>query len=126
MANDESRGLRGLVAGTAGLIRIDEVWMSVEPIDMRAGMDTALARVVSVFGYARAHHAYLFANKRMKVLVHDGFGIWLCARRLHRGRFAWATSDRGTKLSMSAEQLNALVVGLPWQQLDDLATIRVI
>ena len=57
---------------------------------MRAGMDTVLARVVSVFGYARAHHAYLFANKRanrMKVLVHDGFGIWLCARRLHRGRF---------------------------------------
>jgi transposase len=111
------------------LIRIDEVWMSVEPLDMRAGMDTALARVVSVFGYARAHHAYLFANKRsnrMKVLVHDGFGIWLCARRLHRGRFAWATSDRGTKLSMSAEQLNALVVGLPWQRLDDLATIRVI
>jgi transposase len=111
------------------LIRIDEVWMSVEPLDMRAGMDTALARVVSVFGYARAHHAYLFANKRanrMKVLVHDGFGIWLCARRLHRGRFSWPTSDRGAKLSMSAEQLNALVVGLPWQQLDDLAMIRVI
>ena len=111
------------------MIRIDEVWMSVEPLDMRAGMDTALARVVSVFGYARAHHAYLFAKKRanrMKVLVHDGFGIWLCARRLHRGRFCWSSSDRGTKLSMSAEQLNALVVGLPWQQLDDLATIRVI
>ena len=104
------------------MIRIDEVWMSVEPLDMRAGMDTALARVVSVFGYARAHHAYLFANKRanrMKVLVHD-------ARRLHRGRFCWAASDRGAKLSMSAEQLNALVVGLPWQQIDDLATIRVI
>ena len=111
------------------MIRIDEVWMAVEPLDMRAGMDTALARVVSVFGYARAHHAYLFANKRsnrMKVLVHDGFGIWLCARRLHRGRFAWAASGRGTKLSMSAEQLSALVVGLPWQQLDDLAMIRVI
>jgi transposase len=129
VADDEPGGVRGLVAGPAGLIRIDEVWMSEEPLDMRAGMDTALARVVSVFGYARAHHAYLFANKRanrMKVLVHDGFGIWLCARRLHRGRFSWATSDRGAKLSMSAEQLNALVVGLPWQQLDDLATIRVI
>jgi transposase len=121
--------VRELVAGAAGLIRIDEAWLAVEPLDMRAGTDTALARVVSVFGYARAHHAYLFANKRanrMKVLVHDGFGIWLCARRLHRGRFSWVTSDRGAKLSMSAEQLSALVVGLPWQQLDDLATIRVI
>jgi transposase len=59
------------------LIRLDEVWMAVEPLDMRAGMDTALARVVSVFGDARAHHAYLFANKRasrMKVLAHDGLG----------------------------------------------------
>jgi hypothetical protein len=31
--------------------------------------------VVKVFGEARAHHAYLFANRRanrIKVLVHDG------------------------------------------------------
>jgi hypothetical protein len=26
---------------------------------MRAGVDTAIARVVNVFGEARAHHAYL-------------------------------------------------------------------
>jgi hypothetical protein len=67
------------------VIRIDAVWMSVEPLDMRAGTETALARVVKVFGEARPHHAYLFANRRanrMKVLVHDGIGIWLCARRL--------------------------------------------
>jgi transposase len=111
------------------LIRIDEVWMAVEPLDMRAGIDTALTRVVSVFGHARAHHAYLFANKRanrMKVLVHDGFGIWLCARRLHRGCFAWGASDRGSRISMTAEQLNALVVGLPWRQLSELAVLRVI
>ncbi|MDO8448703.1 MAG: hypothetical protein Q7T10_07840 [Rhodoferax sp.] len=31
---------------------------------MRAGTDTALARVVSVFGAAHPHTAYLFANKR--------------------------------------------------------------
>jgi len=109
------------------VIRIDAVWMAVEPLDMRAGTDSAMARVVSVFGFAKAHHAYLFANKRatrMKVLVRDGFGVWLCARRLHRGQFVW--SDRGVQTSLSAEQLNALVVGLPWQQLSDLATIRVI
>ena len=57
------------------------------------GPDTALARVVGVFGSARPHHAYVFTNRRanrLKVLVHDGFGLWLCARRLYRGRFVWA------------------------------------
>ena len=36
------------------MIRIDAVWLAVEPLDMRAGTDTALARVVRVFGEARA------------------------------------------------------------------------
>ena len=54
------------------VIRVDAAWLAVEPLDMRAGVDKALARVVSVFGEARAHHAYLFINKRanrMKVLL---------------------------------------------------------
>jgi transposase len=51
-----------------------------------------MARVVTVFGAARPHHAYLFANRRanrMKVLVHDGIGVWLAARRLNSGKFVW-------------------------------------
>lgn len=46
------------------MIRIDTVWLAVEPLDMRAGTETAMARVVKVFGAARPHHAYLFANRR--------------------------------------------------------------
>jgi transposase len=110
------------------MIRIDAVWMAVEPMDMRAGMDTALGRVVKVFGAARPHHAYLFANRRanrIKVLVHDGLGIWLAARRLHRGRFAWSDSSE-TTISLSPEQLDALVIGLPWQRLGEAATITLI
>jgi transposase len=56
------------------MIRIDAVWLSTVPLDMRAGTDTALARVVSIFGAAHPHTAYLFANRRanrMKVLVHE-------------------------------------------------------
>ena len=34
------------------MIRIDAVWLATEPMDMRAGTDTALARVVKVFGAA--------------------------------------------------------------------------
>lgn len=46
------------------MIHIEAVWLAIEPMDMRAGTDTALARVVRVFGAARPHHAYLFANRR--------------------------------------------------------------
>jgi transposase len=104
------------------VIRIDSVWLAAEPLDMRAGTDTALARVVQVFGSAKPHHAYLFANlraNRMKVLVHDGIGIWLCARRLHQGRFLWANTALGAQMALSREQLDALVLGLPWQRLGD-------
>jgi hypothetical protein len=64
------------------MIRIDAVWLASEPLDMRAGIDSALARVANVFGGAHPHTAYLFANRRanrMKVLVHDGIGFWLAA-----------------------------------------------
>ena len=82
------------------MIRVDNLWLAVEPLDMRSGTEAALARVVKVFGAARPHHAYLFANRRanrMKVLVHDGIGVWLAARRLNSGRFVWprdAVTDR--------------------------------
>jgi transposase len=111
------------------VIRVDAAWFAVEALDMRAGLDTALARVVSVFGQAQAHHAYVFVNKRatrMKVLVHDGFGLWLCARRLYEGSFirAGMTQERG--LALSHEQLQAIVVGLPWERLDERTKIRVL
>lgn len=110
------------------MIRIDAVWLAVEPIDMRAGTDAALARVVRVFGEARPHHAYLFTNRRtnrIKMLVHDGIGIWLCARRLHQGRFIWTSAESECRLTISHEQLQALVIGLPWCRIGAQATIRV-
>jgi transposase len=67
------------------MIRIDSIWLATEPMNMRAGTDTALTRVMSVFGAAQTHCAYLFANRRgnrMKVLMHDSLGIWLAACRL--------------------------------------------
>jgi len=64
------------------MIRIEQVWLSKAPLDMRAGPETCLARVVQRFGAAKPQCAYVFLNKRanrMKVLVHDGFGLWLAA-----------------------------------------------
>ena len=118
------------------MIRIDAVWLAVEPIDMRAGADRLLASVVQVFGAARAHHGYLFANARqtrIKLLVHDGFGVWCAARRLNKGSFEWPCSARtgartgpaaGTApLTLTLDQFNALVLGLPWQRLEQLRCI---
>jgi len=110
------------------LIRVDEVWMAAQPLDMRMGTEAALAMVVKVFGAAHPHHAYVFANRRanrMKALVHDGIGVWLVARRLNAGKFAWA-SEGSANLSLSKTQLDALVLGLPWQRLGEDGVIRVI
>lgn len=110
------------------MIRIDALWLATEPLDMRAGTDTALARVVAVFGAARAHHAYLFANRRanrMKVLVHDGIGVWLAARRLNSGKFVWPREVALTA-TLSRPQFDALVLGLPWQRLGDGGVITVL
>jgi len=111
------------------MIRIDEIWLAREPLDIRAGPDTTLARVVQSFGEAPPHCAYLFANKlanQMKVLVHDGFGLWLAARRLHRGKFVWSALREDEAIALDAEQLQALVIGLPWQRAGGAATISVL
>ena len=82
----------------------------------------------NVFGEARPHHAYLFANRRgnrMKVLVHDGIGVWLAARRLNSGKFVWP-KDTTTTVSLSRVQLDALVLGLPWQRVGEAGVIRVL
>jgi transposase len=121
--------VRSPAAGVDAVIRIDAAWIAVEPLDMRAGVDTALARVVSVFGSARSHHAYLFLNRRasrLKVLVHDGFGLWLCARRLQQGQFVRPDTHLGSRLELTSEQLQALVIGLPWQRLSEYAHISVL
>lgn len=100
--------------------------MAAESLDMRAGTDTALSSVVQVFGAVKPYYAYFFANRcanRMKMLVHDGIGIWLPTRRLHQGRFLWANTALGAQMALSREQLDALVLGLPWQRLGDAGAI---
>ena len=83
----------------------------------------------SIFHQRQQHCAYLFANRRanrMKVLVHDGLGIWLAARRLHQGKFFWPGSRHGSQMELGAEQLHALVLGLPWQRLGPDSAISIL
>ena len=105
------------------------MWLCTQPLDMRAGAERLLATVVTTLGAARAHHGYLFANARatrVKLLVHDGFGVWCAARRLNAGRFVWATSlpmGSSGALQLTRQQFDALVLGLPWQRLPQMEAI---
>ena len=110
------------------MIRIDSLWIAVEPMDMRAGAERLLASVVRVFGSAQVHHGYLFANARttrIKLLVHDGFGVWCAARRLNVGRFVWPreVSAGVAPMALTQQQFDALVLGLPWQRLTQMQVI---
>ncbi|MBB5217587.1 IS66 family insertion sequence element accessory protein TnpB [Parapusillimonas granuli] len=112
----------------AALIRIDQIWLAVEPVDMRSGIDRLLARVVEVFGASQPYHAYLFANRRgtrLKVLVCDGFGVWLAVRRLHQGSMHWPRPG-DMCMELTAEQAQALVIGLSWQRLGQFDTISIL
>ena len=102
------------------MIRIEAVWLALGASDLRGGIDKLLALVVHSFALgAQAHHAYVFANRRadrLKVLVYDGTGMWLCTRRLQAGSFAWPRESSGS-LGLTREQFDWLVAGLPWQRL---------
>jgi transposase len=111
------------------VIRIDTLWLCAQPQDMRAGTDRLLNIVINTVGQARAHHGYLFANARatrIKLVVHDGFGVWCATRRLHAGRFVWLERGAGSTvpaLQLTAQQFDALALGLPWQRLGELSVI---
>lgn len=125
--------MRDLVARVAAmmalpLLQVDALWLAIEPMDMRAGTERLLARVVQVFGSAQAHHGYLFANARatrIKLLVHDGFGVWCAARRLNTGSFVWPRhgADHAAPLALTKAQFDALVLGLPWARLEQMRVI---
>ena len=102
------------------MIRVEAIWLALGASDLRGGIDTLLGLVLRGFaGGAQAHHAYVFANRRadrIKVLVYDGVGLWLCTRRLQAGGFDWPREDAGA-LELTREQFDWLVAGLPWQRL---------
>ena len=51
------------------MIRIDAMWLAIEPLDMRAGADRLMARVVEVFGVCvrRSHLESSPTNKDARV-----------------------------------------------------------
>lgn len=96
------------------------VWLALEPVDMRLGMDGLARLLQAALGHSPCDGgAYAFRNRRgtrLKLLVWDGNGVWLCQRRLHRGAFVWPRAG-AQSCSLSAEQWQWLIAGVDWQRL---------
>ncbi len=96
------------------------IYMAVQPVDMRLGADGLALQVQLALGCRPFDgSAYLFRNRRgnrIKVLVCDGQGLWLCQRRLHQGAFVWAQAGEAT-VTLSETQWRWLVAGVDWQRL---------
>ena len=110
-----------------GLGLATRIYLAVEAIDMRKGFD-------GLYGLVRDHlgedplsgHLFLFTNRgktRLKALVWDGSGLWVCAKRLEKGRFRWP--EAGTRsVTMRAEELAMLVNGLDLKHTEPRAWYR--
>lgn len=102
------------------MIAVEHWWLSAQTVDMRCGIDRLSARVLSTASASVVPHTgYVFCNRRgtrLKVLVWDGLGFWLCARRLERGRFVLPAAD-ADRVELSAEQFAWLAAGVDWQRL---------
>ena len=65
-------------------------------------------------------HLFLFCNaqrNRLKVLHWDGSGLWICAKKLMKGRFGWPQSgDAQGKVVLSHEELSLLLGGIDLAQ----------
>ena len=100
-----------------GLGPATRIHVGLEAVDMRKGFD-------GLFGLVRNHlgqdplsgHLFLFSNRgrtRLKVVVWDGSGLWVCAKRLERGRFQWPKAGPGERqVTMRPEQLTLLLNGM--------------
>jgi transposase len=102
-------------------------WIAVAPIDMRKGIDGLASTVLETFGHnAFDGSAYLFRNRsgnRLKILMADSQGFWLCQRRLYRGGFTWP-HVKDTLFELSAAQFAWLVKGIDWTRLSEDSTMR--
>lgn len=97
-----------------------QIWMAVAPVDMRRGLDGLSALVQHSLGHAPcAGSAFIFRNRagnRLRLLLWDGNGVWLCQRRLHQGHFVWPKTHDAV-FALSQAQWQWLVAGVDWQRL---------
>lgn len=103
-----------------GLGLATKIYIALEAVDMRKGFEGLHGLVRDQLGQdPLSGHLFLFTNRtrtRLKALVWDGSGLWVCAKRLEKGRFHWPTGAGGRSVTMRAEELAMLVNGLDLKQ----------
>ena len=109
-----------------------KVFLALEPCDMRKGFQGLHALVTERLQEdLRQGALFVFTNRRhsrLKILVWDGTGLWLCTKRLEQGTFSWPRSvtPAATKLKLTPEALALLTDGVdlhgaklrPWYERD--------
>lgn len=94
------------------------VYLRPGATDMRKNFD-------GLFGLAKdqmkqdplSGHLFVFCNRRrdrLKVLFSDGAGLWVCAKRLEGGTFAWPEAE-ATSVALTSTELSMLLSGIEWQ-----------
>lgn len=100
-----------------GLGAATRIYVAVGSTDMRKGFEGLYGLVRDQLGLdPLSGHLCLFCNKgrnRLKVLYWDGSGLWICAKRLERGRFSWPSDgEQSTRVTLSQEELSLLLGGI--------------
>jgi len=97
------------------------IYVAAGATDMRKHFD-------GLYGLVRDHlgctpesgHVFLFTNarrNRLKLVVYDGSGLWVCSKRLDRGCFRWPDADSTVKkILLSHEELTLLLGGIDLKQ----------
>ena len=97
------------------------IYVAAGATDMRKNFN-------GLYGLVRDHldcdpesgHVFVFTNarhNRLKLLVYDGSGLWVCAKKLDGGRFRWPQRDSEVKkIVLSYEELALLLGGIDLAQ----------
>ena len=93
------------------------VFLALGATDMRKGYDGLYGLVSSQLQEdPLSGHLFVFANRertRIKMLYWDGTGLWVCGKRLEKGRFSWpAHQEPGGKARLSGAELAMLLGGI--------------
>ena len=103
-----------------GLGPATRIYIALDPVDMRKGFDGLCGLVRDHLGQdPQSGYLFLFANRtrpRLKALVWDGSSLWICAKRLERGRFGWPPVNGARSVILRPEELAMLVNGLELSQ----------
>lgn len=91
------------------------VFIAVTAVDLRGSFNRLSALVEhKLLEDPLSGHLFVFTNKprnRLKVLFWDGTGLWVCAKRLERGRFSWPSGSTPS-VTWCGQEFAALLSGL--------------